>query len=460
MKTRALLLLLLTLMLVQSNAGSRLLASDSGYYNMLIVGPEGYRTSIGDFIDFKTRQGINARFFSIEFIGGNQSEPNVVRRLHDFVASERESAGIRYLLLVGEYDQVPTKYVYSPSYELGLADFNYKPTDWYYAVPDWQDSQIGLLGGNVPEIAVGRLPVKDRCELQLTLSKIMKVESELQSGIFLTFGDSDAVLDPVLGLTHVYYESNGNLSSVSIAGMLSDGVAYVSSYTHGSTSALWTRAANGDWRTLMTCADVPDITRTYGIQYLVACFTGAIDLGNESLARSLLVSPTGPALVIASSRTEASCNAISSGFWSAFFETGDVGGSFVRAISSYLSDTSKFSLREPKLQMYNSYLTKVVYGDISWIEANPRGVVKNVSSTEESTESAVEGVTDHEISANNSAEALDPSVSISFAAALACCLVVSKRREKTSGTHPRSPGLRKARVIEYSRDRGSSHPDA
>ena len=210
----------------------------------------------------------------------------------------------------------------------------------------------------------------------------------------------------------------------------------------------------------MTCADVPDITRTYGIQYLVACFTGAIDLGNESLARSLLVSQTGPALVIASSRTEASSDSISSEFWSAFFETGDVGGSFVRAISSYLSDASMFSLQEPKLQMYNSYLTKVIYGDISWNEANPRGVVKTVSSPEENTEPAVEGVTDHEISANNSTETLDLSVSISFAVALACCLVVGKIRETTSGTHPHSLGLRKARVIRHSRDRGSSHPDA
>lgn len=365
MKPRALFFLFLALMLIQSSAGPYLLAADLGSYDMLIVGPEGYETSVGRFIDFKTGQGIKARFFSIEFINKNQSEPSTVRRLHDFVASERERAGIRYLLLVGTYDQVPTKYVYSPSYEYGLADYNYKPSDWYYAVPDWNDSEVGMLGGNLPEIAVGRLPVKDGEELERTLSKIIDVETNLEPGPLLVLGDMDVAQDSALSAPHLYYSSSVNLTSQLLIRLLSNEATHVISYSHGTTSALWTSDSDGQWRILMSCEQVSELNRTYGIQYMIACFTGALDLGNESLARVLITSAKGPALVIASSRVEISGNLISSRFWEEFLSTGDVGSSMVEALRSYLLDRTLFS-SEYSFQYYSSYLDKVVYGDISW----------------------------------------------------------------------------------------------
>jgi hypothetical protein len=107
----------------------------------------------------------------------------------------------------------------------------------------------------------------------------------------------------------------------------------------------------------------------------MACFTGALDLGNESLARALITSPKGPALVIASSRIEMSGNMISSKFWEAMSETGDVGGSIIEALRSYLLDQTIFQSGKYVFHYYNSYLDKVVYGDVSWTvksqERNP-----------------------------------------------------------------------------------------
>lgn len=116
----------------------------------------------------------------------------------------------------------------------------------------------------------------------------------------------------------------------------------------------------------MSYEQVSELNRTYGIQYMIACFTGALDLGNESLAQVLITSAKGPALVIASSRVEMSGNMISSRFWEEFLSTGDVGGSMVGALRSYLLDRTLFSSEEYSFQYYNSYLDKVVYGDISW----------------------------------------------------------------------------------------------
>jgi len=395
-------------------------------YELLIIGLESYRTRIQRFIGVKQSQGIPARYISIESINTSLQGPDIVWRLHEFVAEEYERSGIRYLLLVGPYDQVPTRYTYSPSHELGLADFNYKPTDWYYAVPDWEDSKIGLLGGNIPKIAVGRLPVRNEEELDQTLSKIIEVETNLSPGSFLVFDDLNVALEPVPSVPHTYYASDSNLTSKPLSQMLSSGVAHVVTYTHGSPSALWTKAISGECGTLMTYKDVSDIEATYGIHYLVACFAGALDLENESLARALITSSTGPALVIASSRTEASDNHIPSSFWEDFFNTGDVGGSFLEALQSYLSDQTVFSPQEPMFQRYNLYLNKVVYGDISWRVKDPRKNIVVCSAPALRSESSVLNGSEAQAPSEKDVNPMDLSAAFSLIAVLLGCLLTDK----------------------------------
>lgn len=344
-------------------------------YDLLVIGPEAYRLQIERFISFKNSQSIAARYISVEYIRENLQTGDLAWQTHEFVANEYRNAGIKYLLLVGSYDEVPTRYVYSPSDEAGFADFNYKPTDWFYAVPDWQDSQTGLLNGNIPKIAVGRLPVKNSEELEQTISKIVEVESQPPKGFFVVFKDENLALQPLLNVSNAYYVSKTNLLDETLTQMLSGDVAYAATYTHGSPSGLWVKTANGNYTSLITFKDVEQVQRAYGIHYLVACFAGALDLENESLARALITSTTGPILVIANSRTENLANPIPSSFWESFFKTGDVAGSLVQAIRSYLSDAESFNFQHPAFQKYNLYLCQVVYGDISWKIENPE---KNV----------------------------------------------------------------------------------
>jgi len=445
MKGRALFLLLLALVLIQSSTGPQLLADSSGSYGMLIVGPETYGTAIGGFIDFKASQGVEACYVSIEFINRNQSDSGTVRRLHDFVASEHERAGIRYLLLVGTYDQVPTKYVYSPSYEYGLADYNYKPTDWYYGVPEWKDSEVGLLGGNLPEIAVGRLPVKNEEELERTLAKIVGVEANLESGSFLVFGDVNVALESALSAPYVYYSSNVNLTSKPLTQLLSSGAMHVVSYSHGTASALWTSDSNGEWKILMSCEQVPEINRTYGIQYIIACFTGALDLGNESLARVLITSPKGPALVIASSRIEMSGNLISSRFWEAMLGTGDVGGSIVEALRSYLLDQTIFPSGEYVFDYYNSYLNKVVYGDVSWMVSSQDRSPSASSGAPVQSSSQAPATGEVQSAGDTMIGSAELLAWLSAAGALSGCVLIAKARGRSPEKRIR-PGSARDRV--------------
>lgn len=344
-------------------------------YEFLIIGPEAYQHCLETFILFKQSLGVSARYVSVEWISENFQEVDLAQRIHKFVAEEYDKCGIKYILLVGCYDQVPTRYVYSPSDEGGLADFNYKPSDWFYGVPDWQDFRIGLFGGNIPKIAVGRIPAKNSEELEQTISKIIMVESNPPEGSFLIFQDESLLSKPLVDSSSFFKVQSKNILTDSLIGMLSGDVAHALTYAHGSPSALWVSTFNGSYVPIFTVRDAGLIDRTYGIHYLVACFAGALDLDDECLARVLITSRTGPILVVANSRTEALDNPIPSIFWDRFLQTGDVADSLIQAITSYLNNAEVFDAQCPLFQKYNLYLCQVVYGDVSWRVKNLEKIV-------------------------------------------------------------------------------------
>ncbi len=348
-----------------------LISVDSGIaildgYDLLIIGPQSCSSAIQRFVDFKESQGTIARYFSVQSVEQTREEPDLVSKIHGFVSAQIRDSGIKYLILIGTYDELPTRYVYSPSDEMGLADFNCKPTDWYYAVPNWSDSDIGLLGANMPMIAVGRIPVKSERELDGIVSKIISIESRASAIELVMFGDQRMLpetlsYEPMVQRGLEIPQTSGGLRQ-----LLGRTTGYVTSYTHGTPQALWTRDSNGDWIPTLTTEDAGGLDEAYGIHFLVACFAGAIDMGNESLARALLLSSGGPALVIASARSDQCDSPIPALFWERFSRSGDVGGSLVQSIRDYLLDPSFFTPQNPMFQRYNLYLTKVAYGDVSW----------------------------------------------------------------------------------------------
>jgi hypothetical protein len=354
-------------------------AEASANYDLLVIGPESYRTMLQSFLDFKEMQGVKAGYFSIEWIDANVQGQCTVEKIHEFVAEEYRRSCIKYLLLVGTYEQVPTKYVYSPSDEAGLADFNYKPSDWYYGVPDWNDSKVGLLGGNIPKIAVGRLPVGNREELDQLLQKIVQVEKDFKPGLFLILSDPNINAGFLLDKLNTSRKVIVDSPSTTLDTRLLNNVTYLVSITHGNPGALFTRTPEGELKTLLTCGDAGKLGVTYAIHYMAACFAGALDLSDESLARTLVTSTGGPALVIASSRTERLDNPILLGFWERFLATGDIGCSFVEAVESYLLDQRVFSSSKPSFSPYNLYLNKVIYGDVSWRIKDPENSKLDIS---------------------------------------------------------------------------------
>ncbi|MCX8183659.1 MAG: C25 family cysteine peptidase [Crenarchaeota archaeon] len=365
------LILIVIIVFTGSSPLKQAVAETPAGYDLLVIGPESYRRILQVFLDFKAAQGIKAKFYPIERISANATGRSIAERLHEFIVEEYSQSGFKYLLLVGTYEHVPTRYVYSPSDELGLADFNYKPSDWYYGVPDWNDFEVGLLGGNIPKIAVGRLPVRNEEELDRLIKKIIRVEADFQPGLLLVLKDQAVNVDSLLDALRTCSPLRVNTTPSVLDTSFLKNVTYLVTITHGSQNALFTGTPDGELKTLITADEASRIVEGYAIHYIAACFAGALDLEGESLARVLVTTEGGPALVIASSRTEWSGNPILPVFWKRFFATGDVGQSFLDAVETYLLDANVFSPFKPSFSSYNFYLNKAIYGDVSWRIKNP-----------------------------------------------------------------------------------------
>ncbi|MCP4545151.1 MAG: hypothetical protein GY835_01645 [bacterium] len=151
---------------------------------MVIVTIDSMVDLCEDFAEAKTRMGIPTAIRTVEWISTHyphgSDRPEMIR---NFVIDAYEKWGIKYLLLVGDSDQIPPRYVYTEIF----SPFALSPTDLYYGCldGDWNadhDNNWGEaldLGGHgdddqtdfLPEVIVGRLPASTRSECAALLGK-------------------------------------------------------------------------------------------------------------------------------------------------------------------------------------------------------------------------------------------------------------------------------------------------
>lgn len=135
--------------------------------------------------------------------------PEKIKRAIEF---HHRSSGVRYVMLVGDVDRFPVRYVRAINTEWGT---KWYPSDLYYAdlydnkgqFNDWDfdhdgvygeiDFQGGGLSGTnldrinmVPDVAVGRLPASNQAEVLTYIQKVMKYEFAARESIHFNY-DSD-----------------------------------------------------------------------------------------------------------------------------------------------------------------------------------------------------------------------------------------------------------------------------
>jgi hypothetical protein len=151
----------------------------------LIVTTEELADEYQELADWKTAKGVRTVVRTVEWITANtRNGSDVQETIRFFVKAAYAKWGIRYLLLGGDTDVIPTRYAFSlfESPDVGAR----LPTDLYFGCLDgsWNGNHDGNWGEPVldnpdfyAEVYHGRLPISDPAEVATMIDRIQRYES-------------------------------------------------------------------------------------------------------------------------------------------------------------------------------------------------------------------------------------------------------------------------------------------
>jgi hypothetical protein len=181
--------------------------------DLLILTPEKFEDTLQPLVFHKNNSNMPTMLMTLESIYQRyHNGRDVQEKIKLAIAEAHETFGIKYVMLVGDVDEFPVRYMHTlDSVKWG---HSYMPTDLYYAdlydtvdddiwdldtgeFDDWDSNnnnlfaEMGVLGhfpsnwseANVdkvdlkPDVAVGRIPVSTTSELQTMVNKIIAYET-------------------------------------------------------------------------------------------------------------------------------------------------------------------------------------------------------------------------------------------------------------------------------------------
>jgi len=205
---------------------------------LLVVAPRAFHPALETFLAYKQTR-LAAEFRALEDILQSTDGVDDPEKLKRFLYAEWRGRGLGYVLLVGDVDVLPVRYMVLDRVTPAAFDYAFYPSDLYYAdlakadgsFEDWNARKEGFHAGYfgevrgeknktdpinydqvhyLPEIAVGRWPVSTPEEAGLVAAKTVDYERSLsaradaappRAGFVATGGwvDSRQLLDELAG---------------------------------------------------------------------------------------------------------------------------------------------------------------------------------------------------------------------------------------------------------------------
>ena len=169
---------------------------------LLIVAPASFHPALADFVFAKAAER-PVRLVALEDVLARTAGVDDPERLKRFLYEEHRSRRIGYVLLVGDADVLPVRYMALDRLHAPAFDYAFYPSDLYYAdvakpdgaFEDWNGSREGFHAGYfgevhgekhkegpvnfdavdyVPELAVGRWPCSTAAEVRAVAEKTLR----------------------------------------------------------------------------------------------------------------------------------------------------------------------------------------------------------------------------------------------------------------------------------------------
>jgi hypothetical protein len=156
-------------------------------YDLLIIAPQQFVNALEPLVTHKNAMGMRTHLVTLEEVyqemfWQGRDEPEKIKY---FIKNAKEEWGITYVMLVGDFQIIPVRYVYnadnntfwnepcfiSELYYADLYDKNGIYGEWYGAVA--KDQNIDLY----PDVYVGRLACRTVAEVRTMVKKIIQYET-------------------------------------------------------------------------------------------------------------------------------------------------------------------------------------------------------------------------------------------------------------------------------------------
>ena len=195
-------------------------------FDLLIITPAQFKKELEPLVDHKNSNGISTtlvtltKLYDEEFWGRDNPE-----KIKYFIRDAIENWGIKYVLLVGDFTQMPVRYVHNEDVNSGFHEPCFISELYYADIYDkndgfssWDTDNDGIYGEWIddeiseeaedknidlyPDVFVGRLACRNRVEVKTMVNKIINYETS-------TFGE-EWFNKIVVVAGDTYPEINGN----------------------------------------------------------------------------------------------------------------------------------------------------------------------------------------------------------------------------------------------------------
>ena len=283
--------------------------------DMVMLAYHDFIPALKPLVDLRQRQGLKVAVVDVadvfdEFSFGDHSS----QAISDFLAWTRThwQHAPRYVLLVGDASFDPRNFFH-------FGSFDFVPTklvDTQYMEAPSDDSLADFNGDGVPEMAVGRLPVRTADQATAVVNKIVGYEARPVKSPrdLLLVADKNidydfeaesqtlfGLIPPGVTVSSVYRNTGPTDAAVRsrLLAALNQGPTIVNFFGHGSAS-IWTSAS------LLKATDAPSLTNSTSLSLylMMTCLNGYfIDPSpvGASLGETLLTAPNGGAIATWSS---------------------------------------------------------------------------------------------------------------------------------------------------------------
>lgn len=172
---------------------SALATTLSKQVDYLVISNSNLANALIPWVNYRTGQGLKIEIVSPDSISKNASGKDMSDKIRSFLMSKYEAWNLKYVMLVGSFDEIPYKPLYPSAYqrEESTTDIGKTMSDFFYSdlSSDFDFNKNNYAGEYLldkemdftSEVVIGRIPFDDIYVVSKVISQIIDFEKSSKS---------------------------------------------------------------------------------------------------------------------------------------------------------------------------------------------------------------------------------------------------------------------------------------